>query len=237
MAETQIPPAKKPYMDHCFLPKPYLPRCPGIYAIVNRCNNKLYIGSASNISTRWNDHRHDFFLGKQNPHLMSAFRREPSAFYFEVVEELLGATKHHRLEREQFWMDFYRSYIPENGYNLCPKATSCEGVKHGPEYSAALSARFKGKKWSEEAKANFRAIRRENQPRGWHWSEEAKKRHSLRKQGEHPKSVIQLDKSLNPIKTFKSLKDAAASVGIYASNICVACRKGRKRGGFYWRYE
>ncbi len=242
------------YQFHNNLPDPFHTRSPGIYAIVNRNNTKIYIGSAASLSHRWTTHRHDFFRNRQNPYLMRAFRKEPEAFYFELVEELPGASKERRLEREQFWLDFYRSYEPQNGYNACREARSCEGVKHGPEYSAMLSARKI--KWSEETKARVR-LNRKPRPTGWHHSEETKKKCALGRLGkpwtadqkeknrkwwaEHPElnrcPVFQMSMSGDIIRRFNSIMDAEKSFGGKRSNIHQVC-KGRKPHclGFKWKY-
>lgn len=242
------------YTLHNFLPQPFVSNNPGIYAIVNRDNGKLYIGSAAVLSHRWSAHRHDFFRNRQNPYFTRAFRKNPEAFYFELIEELPGATKYERLAREQFWMDFYKSYIPSSGYNACLKASSCEGVKHGPEFSATLSQRFKGKKWSEETKAHWRMVRKT--PRGWKWTDEQKTAHSKRMSGgswsdnqrekynawleskptHWNKRVAQLSMAGDLVREFDSIKDAESHLG-KRSNIHSVCKGKRPHClGFKWKY-
>lgn len=239
---------------HDFLPQPYCSKVPGIYAIVNRNNQKIYIGSAAKLNTRWNGHRYDLFRGRHNRYLLRAFRKDPSAFYLEVVEEMPGSSKSARLDREQFWMDFYQSCVPAKGYNLCPKAASCEGVKHGPEFGAAVSARAKGKKWSEETKAHYRKVR--TWPTGWHWSEKSKKIASDAHKGQKwtdsqrdkfkrwhvdnpfhcKKPVVQISKNGGAVRRFGSVTEAEAHFG-KRSNITAVC-KGKRPFcfGFKWEY-
>jgi len=242
------------YTFHKFLPQPFVSKNPGIYAIVNRDNGKLYIGSAAVLAHRWSCHRHDFFRNRQNPYFARAFRKSPESFYFELIEELPGASKETRLSREQFWMDFYKSYTPASGYNTCPIARSCEGVKHGPEFSAMLSAR-KGRKWSEETKAHFRLVR--VTPRGWHWTDEQKAAQSKRIKGKKwsekqrekynawvaskpthwNKRIVQLSMDGDFIREFPSIKEAESYFGGKRSNIYSVCKGKRPHClGFKWKY-
>ncbi len=244
-----------------FLPAPYISRCSGIYAIVNKSNNKVYIGSAIKLHKRWNSHRHDFEVGRQNPYLMSAFRKQPDDFYFEIIEELPESTKAVRLEREQFWMNFYQSYIPKHGYNLCPKAESCEGAKHGPEYSAKISARmkeyYKNKVWTEEERrkqsvatmghkgavwSDEQRKKRSEQYKGRKHSEESKRKMTLVRTGmKLPKKgrpVLQVNMEGNVIARFGAVAYAAEELNLNECNIRQCCNNMQKKhGGFYWRFS
>lgn len=106
------------------------PKSGGIYAIINRNNLKIYIGSAIQLQRRRRCHRHDILKGKHHSrYLQRAVEREPSAFEFSVIEVVADASQ--LIRREQFWISFYKSYLPQNGYNLTSKAGSCAGIKHG----------------------------------------------------------------------------------------------------------
>ncbi len=247
------------YEWHTFLPQPFHAPGSGIYAILNRNNGKIYIGSAVRMAHRWTCHRHDLSRQKHNSrYFQRAFNKEPQAFYIEVIEELPKANKDTIIGREQFWIDFYKSYLPENGYNICPKAHSCQGVKHGPEYSESISLRLKGVKWTESRKERFKALRKLTQKCGWHWSEKNKKILSeahkglkwkpgqrekfLKSNRDNPlgfnqKQVEQLSEEGTPIAFFKSIVDAEKLFG-KRSNIHAVC-KGKRHAafGFKWRYK
>lgn len=243
------------YNHYDFLPQPYYARVSGIYAIVNRNNNKLYVGSASKLSSRWNGHRHDFHIRKQNPHLLRAFEKDRDAFYLEVIEELPGASKEFILSREQFWIDFYKSYIRGNGYNMAPKAESVSGIVRTEECRKKQSVRLKGVKWSEERKAHFRKTRRV--PSGWKWSEERRKiqlaAHARTKWTEASRAkhlewlknnagycseeVMQFTKDGTLVAEYPSISEAERVFGV-RSNISSVCKgKRRKAFGFIWRYK
>jgi hypothetical protein len=50
------------------------------------------------------------------------------------------------LSREQHFLDLYKSYLPENGYNLCPIANSMLGYKYSDEQKIKMSENRRGKK-------------------------------------------------------------------------------------------
>lgn len=84
----------------------------GIYKIVFP-NNKIYIGLSSNIKKRLTAHN------KTNDDLPvhRAIKKygkisEENVEILEVVQESLLR------EREKYWIDYYKSFLPENGYNL-----------------------------------------------------------------------------------------------------------------------
>lgn len=90
-----------------------------IYKISNNFDNKLYIGltTKTNAKERWYQHRYlARHLSSSDKSYLHHSMNEHGVdnFTFEVIEEdeneLLP-------EREQYWIDYYNSYIP-NGYNL-----------------------------------------------------------------------------------------------------------------------
>jgi group I intron endonuclease len=118
----------------------------GIYKIVNIINNKIYIGSSNNIINRWKLHRRDLFKNKHdNFHLQFSWNKYgEDNFIFEIVEEVLDKTL--LLEREQYYLDFYKSYEKEIGYNILKIAGNSLGFKHTEETKQKLSELNKGKK-------------------------------------------------------------------------------------------
>ena len=90
----------------------------GIYKIQNLVNGKVYIGQSIHIEQRWKQHR---LIQKncQNKPLYKAFVKYGlDNFSFQVIEECEIEKLN---EREQYWIDYYNSYIGDensNGYNL-----------------------------------------------------------------------------------------------------------------------
>ena len=229
----------------------------GIYGIINNSSGKIYVGSAVSFRKRWNGHKHFFRRGiQENQYLQRAFDKKPHEFEIFIIEELKNLSKENLLSREQFWMDFYKSYIPSNGYNLSPKAGSCLGIKMAEEVRLAMSKRLKGRKltpewrhnisnglrgrprkpFTEEHKANIRAASARRIVGKDLFSRMGKKAALLKMRW---RPVIQLDVNGNEIKRYDSIKLAASSLGFLGSrfNIGDVCRGERPLAlGYKWKY-
>lgn len=151
----------------------------GIYKIVNSVSGKVYVGSAVNIRMRWIEHRGDLRKGKHhNMHLQNSWIKHGEAsFSFEVIEMCEASAL---VVREQFWIDHFRAAIRTHGYNISPTAGSVLGMKHTPEARKKMSKAqtgnsktrgqkrshetrkkmsesFRGRTFSDEARANMSA--------------------------------------------------------------------------------
>ena len=131
----------------------------GIYIIKNVLTDKVYVGSSLNIYKRWKDHK--FYLKNKKHHsilLQRAWDLDgEEKFIFEILE--IVEDRNILLQREQYYLDVYKSYVPENGYNLCSTANSMLGYKYSDEQKAKMSENRRGvknqhygKKHSEETK-------------------------------------------------------------------------------------
>ena len=98
----------------------------GIYKIVNKVNNKVYIGQSVNIAQRWSAERCRAFNADSQDYNCSrarAFRKYGlDNFIFEIIEECEPSQLN---DREIYWANFYNSYVP-NGYN----EARCGGQGH-----------------------------------------------------------------------------------------------------------
>lgn len=249
VSEAQV---KRPYIWHKALPSPFLCRGAGIYSILNRENGKIYVGSSMRLNHRWTEHRMELERKEHgNRYLQRAFQKNPDAFYLELIEEMDSPTKESLLDREQFWMNFFQSYDPEKGYNISPKAESCQGIKRSPEFLEKVSRSLKGVRWSEERKAHFRASR--TWPKLGKWSEERRRNHNQHLWGTHhnhgwkvaeklrlnpywARRVMQFDLVGNYVSEYKTIKEAGMIFG-GDHNIGEVCRgKRRLARGFQWRF-
>lgn len=102
----------------------------GIYLIKNIINNKIYIGSTINFNTRQYLHFRDLEKNQHcNKYLQRAYKKYgKESFLFEVIEEIKDQLL--LITREQYWMDFTKSYISTYGYNNCKIAGSVLGYRH-----------------------------------------------------------------------------------------------------------
>lgn len=89
----------------------------GIYMIKNLSNNKVYIGQSVNINKRWNDHKSKLENNKhENLHLQGAYNQYgQDCFEFSIICECEEKDLN---RKEKFYINKYRSYMPEYGYNL-----------------------------------------------------------------------------------------------------------------------
>jgi len=116
----------------------------GIYKIVNKFNNKIYIGSSINLNRRLKDHI--YHLIKNNHHSL-LLQRSWNKYGFEYFDiEILEFCDKNRLqEREQYYLDLYKSYNPNFGYNISKDTSSfSRGMKHSDEWKRLQSKRMIG---------------------------------------------------------------------------------------------
>lgn len=131
----------------------------GIYTITNVINNKIYIGSSSyNVDRRLIVHKRLLRQGKhENSYLQASYDKYGvENFKFEVLEL---CEKNKCIEREQYWMDFYKSYKRDIGFNINEKANSRLNSKHSEETKQKMREAKLGKKLTEEHILNSKLAR------------------------------------------------------------------------------
>lgn len=134
----------------------------GVYFIRNMFNHKIYIGSSKDVRKRLLEHYRLLKLNKHiNRHLQSAFNLcGEECFAFRLLEEC-----DNYIQREQYYMDKYKSYNDKFGYNL-EKYANNAGHARSEATRLKISKSGKGKKHKQTAlmKANIEDIRKN--PRG-----------------------------------------------------------------------
>ena len=125
----------------------------GVYAIINRVNNKFYIGGTCNFEKREYQHWWELKTNRHgNRHLQRAWNKYgKSSFRFEILEECA-------IEKvdaiEQKWID--KTNCCKIGYNIssCVEAPA-RGIKRSDETRKKMSESHKGRVRSEEHQANW----------------------------------------------------------------------------------
>jgi len=116
----------------------------GIYKIINKINSNFYIGSSTDIKSRWYRHKFDLMRGVHpNKHLQNSINKYGiENFNFIIEKEILNPIL--LLEEEQKLLDthFRKKYC----YNINPGVTKLNG-NYNPFY---------GKQHSEETKIKLR---------------------------------------------------------------------------------
>ena len=120
----------------------------GIYSFTNKTTGKRYIGQTVYLNGRKGDHLLNLRRNQHdNDYLQKAFNKYGEEdFIFEVLEVVPkledGINDKVKLtEREQYWMDFYKSYEEDFGYNINPSASInyMSGRTHTPEARKKIS--------------------------------------------------------------------------------------------------
>lgn len=113
-----------------------------IYAIVNLKNGKKYIGSATNFSSRKS--RHLSMLNKGIHHSRSLQhswnKNSPENYKFIILEKLTAEDD--KIIREQYYMDYYKSYNKKFGYNMSNTARGASGIQDKKVYQFNLDGSF-----------------------------------------------------------------------------------------------
>ena len=111
-----------------------------IYLIINRVNNKVYVGKSRNPYARCHQYIYDFRerkIGHLNDHLFNALRKYGMEnFVFRTWEACTDDA--HATERELFWIDRFDTTNRVKGYNL--RRDSRAGMITHPETSKKIRA-------------------------------------------------------------------------------------------------
>lgn len=106
----------------------------GVYAILCLSNNKVYVGSAVNIPSRWSVHRWGLRANRHHcGYLQRAWNKYGERRFKFVVVEYCEENK--LAEREQYYMDVSRRRL----MNSQPVARCSRGYKHSAETKRRMS--------------------------------------------------------------------------------------------------
>ena len=197
-----------------------------IYAIKNRSNNKVYIGSSVNYRRRKTHHLSRLKANDhENSHLQRAYNKYgKDSFLFNIIETV--SNRENIIIREQYWIDYHRSYNRNFGYNLQPKAYSNLGNKHSEETKAKISVLKKGKKWTERQIISRIGLvrRRTDKNRG--------------KNNKLSKPILRYDLNNNIVDAWEAINVCATTLNFDKSSI-IRCLKGRMKQtqGFTFKYK
>ena len=117
-----------------------------IYKIINKVNQKIYIGKTSNtLEIRWKLHLYHAFVNKRVTRLLNAMRKYGAdAFSMEEIASHNSEDEINKLEK-QFIEDF-NSRNPEIGYNI---SSGGDGGHISDEHYKKMSIMKKGKTYKE----------------------------------------------------------------------------------------
>jgi group I intron endonuclease len=139
----------------------------GVYQILNKENNKVYIGSTNNFKKRRKQHFYLLRSGKHgNSYLQDSWNKYgEDSFEFNVVE--IVEDQDNLIEREQYYIDTFKSYNNSFGYNLKRYAKGMKDFTHKDETKDKMRKSklkelnsFFGKTHTEKAKDSIRKSNR-----------------------------------------------------------------------------
>jgi len=131
----------------------------GVYVILCSANGKRYVGSAAvSLTKRWTQHLRKLRRGcHPNQHIQAAWNLYgEEAFSFSVAEVCLPE---HCVAQEQVYLDYYKSFDPNKGFNVRSIAESNRGMKLSESAKRKLAEANRGKKASEETRRKMSQTR------------------------------------------------------------------------------
>jgi group I intron endonuclease len=200
----------------------------GIYTITNTITNHIYVGAASDILKRLNQH----LLGLRrnnhdNDYLQNSFNKyKEESFIFETLEE---CNKKYLYSQEHYWCNMLNTHNKSFGFNLKP--THPDNISLcSEETRTKIRIKATGRKWSDEYKQLFR-----EKQLGKKQSEE-----QITKSKESKyKKVYQYSLEGKLIKEWPSAQHIKKELNIPANNISNCCNNKKSCNtvkGFKWTY-
>ena len=127
----------------------------GIYRIVNVVTNKVYVGSSINIARRWRVHKSKLSLGKHpSKHLQASWTKYGKNYFKFFILELVSEDILDN--REQYWANRFRAFIPDYGYNQRKIVESNKGFHHSDSTKLRIGKSSRGRKLSKGTKEKIR---------------------------------------------------------------------------------
>jgi group I intron endonuclease len=176
---------------------------PGIYCIYCKINNKIYIGSSIDLKKR--KYMHFWFL-KHNRHhsrhLQGAYNKYGlENMVFIIIE---NTDKSNLIKLEQKYLDKYKSFDQEKGFNISPTAGNTLGNPCSLETRHKISMGNKGKIRSQEMI--------ERQKKTWKEERNELKQQRIEKRGKN----FQITSPQGEIITSKGIKKFARDNNIHS---------------------
>jgi group I intron endonuclease len=120
-----------------------------VYVIKNLLSGKVYVGCTNDVQQRKRAHVSDLNRKKHGSYrLQKDWDKQVKEDFEMITVECDIKTESEALNREQFWMDYYKSYEEGSGYNISPTAGTTLGRRHREESRRKMSESHSGKKLS-----------------------------------------------------------------------------------------
>lgn len=217
------------------------PKKSGVYQLINKRNNRIYIGSAVDMYTRAHKHIHDLKNNKhKNQYLQNDWNKNYESDFYIGILEYAKADKLCCVEQKYIDVLFDKQNFC---YNICEKANSWLGKKHTKKSKEKMSKAHIGKRLSIETKKKMSKAHIGKKHTN-EWKKLASKRFSGRNnpnfgnyesESKSSKTVYQFDLEGNLIGIFQSIAEASKKTKTCKTSISSCCHfKLKKAGGYKW---
>lgn len=193
----------------------------GVYQILNKNNNKIYIGSSINLYRRFISHKNKLRKNiHPNQYLQNSYNKHgEEAFTFEILK--IVKNDNNLIAWEQTYLD---KILPESRYNIQMVANSSLGLKRSKATRKKVADAHRGKKLSKS--------HRENISRGL--KGKSKSQESIKKFIEAmSKPIYRVSIESGEVILYKSAKIAAKETGMKRYTICAGSNRDSKVAGKY----
>lgn len=217
----------------------------GIYAIKSKVDGKMYIGSAIDIFKRWSEHKNLLKLKLHNKRLQKSWELYGEKnFEFLILERVTN----NLLEIEQFYLDNFKTYKIQIGYNVNQKAIRTN--KKGRQvYQYDIHGNFLQEHKSVSEAARLVKIKPSGivqscnknklSSAGYIWR--YYKVYKLKKEetiDSHWTTVLQYNLEGLFLKEWHCISIAAKQTNSNSDSIVGACiGRNKTAGGFIWKYK
>ena len=211
---------------------------PGIYAIVNKINNKMYIGKSINIHKRIISHIS--LLNKkskdENRYLINSwFKYGRSNFELKVLE-FLELDENLLFERELYWIKYYNTTHSNFGYNLRMDSSTKMIVHDKTKLLMSKTHKERFSKLNDKERQQYGKLFSEF----WKNNPDIKLQMSKNVSESNKKyNIIQYDKEMNFIKEYEGRYDIVNNYpDLYIQAILAVCNGSKATyKQSIWRYK
>lgn len=182
----------------------------GAYCWLNTVSGKRYVGGAyKSLKGRKLSHLEALRSNRHgNRYLQHAWNKYGESAFKFIVLEICRRDKETIIACEQKWIDYYNTADPKYGYNICPKAASCIGMKMSREAKRKISVAHSTNQNCIEARKKVQASNV-----GKKRSDESKAKMSKAKLGKKL-GQIRNDKSRKGVKQSDKIREKLSSIMI-----------------------
>lgn len=209
---------------------------PGIYCIINKINNKKYIGKAKNIYKRIKTHITNLNRKSkdENRHLINSWHKHGRInFYYIILEQIILDEKL-LSEKELYYQDLYKVHSRKFGYNLRKDSSTKMIVSEETRDKLRKSSIDKFVKFPELKEKVSKKLKNL-----WKDNESLREDMSIKISKLKTKyRILKLDYDLNIMDTYESCKYIKDNTKYYLPAILSCCNGGKNSYlGFLWRYQ